>query len=67
VIQYIAQYYHNEVGQTEEWIQFADEQSPPIELAENLPCALNKTINTADIPQCPFLDKGLMEIDKREM
>ena len=42
-------------------------QSPPIDLAENLPCALNKTINTADIPQCPFLDKGLMEIDKREM
>ena len=42
-------------------------QSPPIDLAENLPCALNKTTNTADIPQCPFLDKGLMEIDKREM
>ena len=39
-------------------------QSSPIDLAENLPCTLN---NTADNPQCPFLDKGLMEIDKREM
>jgi hypothetical protein len=42
-------------------------QSSPIDLAENQPCTLNKTVNTADNPQCPFLDKGLMEIDKREM
>ena len=42
-------------------------QSSPIDLAENLPCTLNKTVNTADNPQCPFLDKGPMEIDKREM
>ena len=42
-------------------------QSSPIALTENLPCTLNKTVNIADNPQCPFLYKGLMEIDKREM